>query len=55
MISSIIKRSSRVKKGQSNRLTKQQKDGQGPITIFHNEALIHDREVGKTSIFVKKK
>lgn len=43
-----------MKKGQSNRLTIQQKDGQGPITIFHEDAQIHDKEVGKTSHFVKK-
>lgn len=27
-----------MKKGQSNRLTEQQKEGQGPITIFHKDA-----------------
>lgn len=43
-----------MKKGQSNRLTAQQKEGQGPITIFHKDAQIHDQEVGNTSIFVKK-
>lgn len=42
------------KKGQSNRLTVQQKEGQGPITIFHKDAQIHDKEVGNTSLFVKK-
>ncbi len=31
-----------MKKGQSNRLTEQQKEGQGPITIFHKDAQIHD-------------
>ena len=36
-----------MKKGQSNRLTEQQKEGQGPITIFH-------KEVGNTSLFVMK-
>lgn len=41
-----------MKKGQSNRLTEQQKDGQGPITIFHKDAQIHDKEVGNTSLFV---
>lgn len=41
-------------KGQSNRLTVQQKEGQGPITIFHQDAQIHDKEVGNTSLFVKK-
>lgn len=38
---------------QSNRLTIQQKEGQGPITIFHKDAQIHDEEVGNTSFFVK--
>lgn len=42
-----------MKKGQSNRLTEQQKEGQGPITIFHMDAQIHDAEVGNTSLFVK--
>ena len=42
-----------MKKGQSNRLTTQQKGGQGPITIFHKDAQIHDKEVGNTSLFVK--
>ena len=42
-----------MKKGQSNRLTEQQKEGQGPITIFHKDAQIHDEEVGDTSLFVK--
>ncbi len=41
-----------MKKGQSNRLTIQQKDGQGPITIFHKDAQFHDKEVGNTSHFV---
>ena len=41
-----------MKKGQSNRLTIQQKEGQGPVTIFHEDAQIHDREVGNTSLFV---
>lgn len=43
-----------MKKGQSNRLTTQQKDGQGPITIFHVDAQIHDKEVGNTSHLVAK-
>lgn len=43
-----------MKKGQSNRLTTQQKEGQGPITIFHRDAQIHDKEVGNTSLFVIK-
>ena len=41
-----------MKKGQSNRLTIQQKEGQGPITIFHKDAQVHDKEVGNTSLFV---
>ena len=41
-----------MKKGQSNRLTQQQKEGQGPITIFHMDAQMHDKEVGNTSLFV---
>lgn len=41
-------------KGQSNRLTTQQKEGQGPITIFHEDAQIHDKEVGNASLFVIK-
>lgn len=43
-----------MKKRQSNRLTVQQKEGQGPITIFHEDAQIHDKEVGNTSLFVIK-
>lgn len=41
-----------MKKGQSNRLTTQQKEGQGPLTIFHKAAQIHDKDVGKTSKLV---
>lgn len=41
-------------KHQSDRLTIQQKEGQGPITIFHKDAQIHDKEVGNTSLFVIK-
>lgn len=44
-----------MKKGQSNRLTKQQKEGQGPITIFHKDAQIHDAEVGDTSVLAIEK
>lgn len=44
-----------MKKGQSNRLTTQQKEGQGPITIFHKDAQIHDGEVENTSLSVIKK
>lgn len=29
-----------MKKGQSNRLTMQQKEGQGPVTIFHKDTRI---------------
>lgn len=43
-----------MKKGQSNRLTEQQKEGQVPITIFHEDAQIHDAEVGNTSLFARK-
>lgn len=43
-----------MKRGQSNRLTVQQKEGQGPITIFHKDAQIHDKEVGNISLYVKK-
>lgn len=41
-----------MKKGQSDRLTIQQKEGQGPLTIFHEDAKIHDEEVYNTSIAV---
>ena len=41
-----------MKKGQSDRLTIQQKERQGPITIFHVDAQIHDKDVGDTSQFV---
>lgn len=41
-----------MRKGQSDRLTVQQKEGQGPITIFHEDAQIHDKDVGDTSLFV---
>ena len=44
-----------MKKRQSNRLTEQQKEGQGPITIFHKEAQIHDAEVGDTSVLAMEK
>lgn len=43
-----------MRKGQSNRLTVQQKEGQGPVTIFHRDAVIHDKEVGNTSLVVVK-
>ena len=41
-----------MKKGQSNRLTSQQIEGQGPLTIFHEDAKIHDKEVYNTSVAV---
>lgn len=41
-----------MKKGQSNRLTIQQKEGQGPLTIFHDDAKVHDKGVNNTSIAV---
>lgn len=41
-----------MKKGQSDRLAIQQKEGQGPLTIFHEDAKIHDEEVYNTSIAV---
>lgn len=44
-----------MKKEQSKRLTVQQKEGQGSITIFHKEAQIHDKEVYNVSIFVKER
>lgn len=34
-----------MEKGQSNRLTEQQKAGQAPATIFHQDAQVHDKEV----------
>lgn len=43
-----------MKNRQSNRLTQQQKEGQGPITIFHEDAIFHDKEVSLLSIHVKK-
>lgn len=36
-------------KGQSDRLTAQQVEGQGPVTIFHPDAVVHDQEVGSTA------
>ena len=44
-----------MKKGQSDRLTEQQKEGQGPITIFHQDAQVHDEDIGKTSLLAKEK
>lgn len=43
-----------MKKGQSNRLTEQQIKGKGPISIFHEDAKIHDEEVYNTSTKVMK-
>lgn len=42
-----------MKKGQSNRLSVQQIEGQGPVSIFHEDAQVHDKEVYNTSIVVK--
>lgn len=41
-----------MKKGQSNRLSEQQIVGQGPISIFHEDAQAHDKEVFNTSTVV---
>ena len=41
-----------MKKEQSNRLTEQQKEGHGPLTIFHEDAVVHDKEVYTTSTIV---
>ena len=41
-----------MKKGQSNRLSEQQIEGQGPISIFHEDAQVHDKEVFNTSTVV---
>ena len=38
-----------MKKGQSNRLSEQQTEGQGPVSIFHEDAQVHDKEVYNTS------
>ena len=43
-----------MKKGQSDRLSEQQIEGQGPISIFHKEAQEHDKEVFNISIRVMK-
>lgn len=43
-----------MKKGQSNRLSEQQIKGQGPISIFHEDAQVHDKEVFNTSTVVMK-
>ena len=45
----------KMSKGQSNRLTKQQIEGQGPISIFHKEAYMHDKEVNRISMIVMNK
>ncbi len=44
-----------MKNRQSNRLTEQQIEGQGPLTIFHEDAKIHDNEVYNTSVAVMSK
>lgn len=44
-----------MKKGQSNRLTDQQKEGKGPVSIFHVDAQEHDKEVYNTSTIVKRR
>ena len=41
-----------MKKGQSDRLSEQQIEGQGPISIFHEDAQVHDKEVSNTSMIV---
>lgn len=41
-----------AKKNQSNRLTKQQKESQGVVGIFGEEAKLHDMKVGKISHFI---
>jgi len=41
-----------MKKGQSSRLSSQQIIGQGPVTIFHKDAQIHDKEVFYTQSMV---
>lgn len=38
-----------MNKGQSDRLSVQQVEGQGPVTIFHLDAVEHDHEVGSIS------
>ena len=43
-----------MKKRQSNRLSEQQIEGQGPVSIFHPDAQLHDKEVFHTSIAVMK-
>ena len=44
-----------MKKGQSNRLSAQQIEGQGPISIFHEDAQVHDKEVFNTQTVVMDK
>lgn len=36
-------------------MTEQQKEGQGPLTIFHEDAIVHDKEVSDTSTVVRKR
>ena len=44
-----------MKKGQSNRLSSQQTKGQGPISIFHEDAQVHDKAVFNTQTVVMDK
>ena len=43
-----------MKKGQSNRLTVQQREGHGSVSIFHEHAQVHDKDVYSTSVLVIK-
>lgn len=51
-LNKIQKEHKQMKKGQSNRLSEQQIVGQGPISIFHEDAQVHDKEVFNTSTVV---
>lgn len=44
-----------MKKGQSNRLSSQQVKGQGPKSIFHEDAQVHDKAVFNTQTVVMEK
>lgn len=44
-----------MKKGQAKRLSAQQREGQGPVSIFHEDARTHDNEVFNTSTIVMEK
>ena len=48
----IFKKRNMAKNIQSNRLTEQQKESQGAVGIFGEEAKLHDMEVGEISHFV---